>query len=423
MVRAIETTRRSLPWDPTKTEPIQRFPTYERKAKEREFDPVNMKWRNPEKEQALVNKKKEQMDLKLKTVNEMRSSKFNFLSHEGPPRQRDLWNLPPASLPFGGRERHLISGLSLDGHKKCPTLYDDDYCLQNQKPKARLQKPENRREFDVTTNRFIKNNEERKKEEYQQMKDHVIKKYWKTHDYDIIKGEFCDPNKESNFLQTREIVSQVQGKSQLARLPPSVLFSDGNTYNILNHEVIDQQRLNTSNELLIREQNRCKGLQVQAKQQEIGQKIYDRNEERRMNRIKFNRWEKQIERGYDFIKNNNEVYEPVPTRPPTVWDRVQAPTPNNNNNNNNNEIDSTIQFTPHSQRGRLTNREIITARTGTKDNTRASTSNASRVPSLDLNQTQFGSSVSYIEPKVGPSSFPVQINAIRTGSGLNSIRP
>ena len=141
-----------------------------------------------------------------------------------------------------------------------------------------------------------------------------------------------------------------------------------------------------------------------------------------MNRIKFNRWEKQIERGYDFIKNNNEVYEPVPTRPPTVWDRVQAPTLNNNNNYNN-EIDSTIQCTPHSQRGRLTNREIITARTGTKDNTRASTSNASRVPSLDLNQTQFGSSVSYIEPKVGPSSFPVQINAIRTGSGLNSIRP
>ena len=61
MVRAIETTRRSLPWDPTKTEPIKRFPTYERKAKEREFDPVNMKRRNPEKEQALVNKKKEQL--------------------------------------------------------------------------------------------------------------------------------------------------------------------------------------------------------------------------------------------------------------------------------------------------------------------------------------------------------------------------
>lgn len=416
MVRAIETTRRSLPWDAAKQEPIQRFPTYERKAKEREFDPVNMKWRNPEKEQALANKKKEQMDLKLKTVSEMRSSKFNFISHEGPPRQRDLWDLPPASLPFGGRERHLISGLSLDGHKKCPTLYDDDYCLQNQKPKPRLQKPENRREFDVTTNRFIKNNDERKKEEYQEMKDHAIKKYWKTHDYDIIKGEFCDPNKEANFLQTRDVVSQVQGKSQLARLPPSVLFSDGNTYNILNHEVIDQKRLNTSNELLIREQNRCKGLQIQAKQQEVGQKIYDRNEERRMNRIKFNRWEKQIERGYDFIKNNNEVYEPVPTRPPSVWDRVQAPTPNNN------ELDSTI-LTPHSQRGKLTSRDFTTYRTGTKDNTRASTSNASRVPSLDLNQTQFGSSVSYVEPKSGHAGVAVPINAIRTGSGLNSMRP
>ena len=421
MVKKIETTRRSLPWDPNTVEKIQRFPTYERKAKEREFDPVAMKWRNPEREEAVLNKKKEQLDFKLKTVNDMRSSKFNFISHEGPPRQRDSWDLPPASLPFGGRERHLISGLSLDGHKKCPTLYDDDYCLQNQKPKARLQKPENRRDFDVTTNRFIKNDEQRKRDEYEVMKEHVVKKYWKTHDYDIVKGEYCDPNKEANFLQTREIVSQVQGKSQLARLPPSVLFSDGNTYNILSHEIIDQQRLNTSNELIIREQNRCKGLQIQAKQQEVGQKIYDRNEERRFNRIKFNRWEKQIERGYDFIKNNNEVYEPVPSRPPSVWDRVQAPTPSNNNI----DTERSMQL---SQRGKLTNREQVgtareTGRFASRDTTRASTSNNTRVPSLDLNHTQFGSSVHYVEPKDGPSGLPVQINAIRTGGGLNSIRP
>jgi len=424
MIKKIETTRRSLPWDPNSVEKIQRFPTYERKAKEREFDPVNMKWRNQEKEVALLNRKTEQLDQKLKTVNDMRANKFNFISHEGPPRQRDSWNLPPASLPFGGRERHLISGLSLDGHKNCPTLYDDDYCLQNQKPKERLQKTENRRDFDVTTNRFMRNDEQRKREEYEAMKQHVVKKYWKTHDYDIIKGEFCDPNKEANFLHTREIVSQVQGKSQLARLPPSVLFSDGNTYNILSHEVIDQQRLNTSNELIIREQNRCKGLEIQAKQQEVGQKIYDRNEERRMNRIKFNRWEKQIDRGYDVIKNNNEVYEPVPSRPPTVWDRVQAPTPKNNN-----EVDISMQL---SQRGKLTNREHHsmgsardTGRSTSRidNNTRASTSNNTRVPSLDLNHTQFGSSVSYVEPKGGPSGLPVQINAIRTGSGLNSIRP
>ena len=422
MIRATEITRRSLPWDSTKTEPIQRFPTYERKAKEREFDPVNMKWRNPEKEQALINKKKEQLDLKLKTVSEMRSNKFNFITHEGPPRQRDLWDLPPASLPFGGRERHLISGLSLDGHKNCPTLYDHDYCSQNQKPKIGLKKPENRREFDVTTNRFIKNNDEKQKEEYQDMKNHVLKKYWKTHDYDIIKGIFLEPDKEAHFLQTREVISQVQGMSQLARLPPSVLFSDGNTYNILSHKVIDQQRLNTSSELLIREQNRCKGLQIQAKQQEVGKIIYDRNEERKMNRIKFNRWEKQIDRDYDIIKNNNEVYEPVPTRPASVWDRVQAPTPSNNNINDNNERDPKI-LTPQSQRGKLTNRDLSTTRTSTKDNTRASTSNVSRVPYLDLNQTQFGSSVSYVEPKEGSASFPVQINAIRTGSGLNTLRP
>lgn len=422
MVKKIETTRRSLPWDPNSVEKIQRFPTYERKAKEREFDPVNMKWRNQEKEELLANKKKEQLDLKIKTVSDMRASKFNFISHEGPPRQRDSWNLPPASLPFGGRERHLISGLSLDGHKKCPTLYDDDYCLQNQKPKDRIQRPENRRDFDLTTNRFMKNDDDRKREEYETMKDHVVKKYWKTHNYDIIKGEFYDPNKEANFLHTRDIVSQVQGKSQLSRLPPSVLFSDGNTYNILSHEIIDQQRLNTSNELIIREMNRCKGILVQAKQQEVGQKIYDRNEERRMNRIKFNRWEKQLERGYDFIKNNNELYEPLPSRPPTVWDRVQAPTPKNNNETN--------DYTLLSQRGKLTNREPNSARDVTNrtsrvdNNNRTSTSNSTtRVPSLDLHHTQFGSSVSYVEPKQGPPGQPVQINAIRTGSGINSIRP
>ena len=34
------------------------------------------------------------------------------------------------------------------------------------------------------------------------MKEHILDKYWKTHDYDIVKGEYCDFGKEVNYQNT-----------------------------------------------------------------------------------------------------------------------------------------------------------------------------------------------------------------------------
>ena len=42
------------------------------------------------------------------------------------------------------------------------------------------------------------------------MKEHILDKYWKTHDYDIVKGEYCDFGKEVNYQNTLKMNETTQ---------------------------------------------------------------------------------------------------------------------------------------------------------------------------------------------------------------------
>lgn len=60
----------------------------------------------------------------------------------------------------------------------------------------------NKRDFNLINNQFFENHQEKIKQDYDHMKEHILDKYWKTHDYDIVKGEYCDFGKEVNYQNT-----------------------------------------------------------------------------------------------------------------------------------------------------------------------------------------------------------------------------
>lgn len=298
----------------------------QRKLKDREIDPITLKYRDENKEAQVTQARIEKMMNHTAKVNQMRGQKFNFITHKGPPRLIDTMPRPVNAAPGSDRDRHIISGLTNSAHSQLKTLYDEDFVLNQQRvstaPRVSVPAQAARRDFNVISNLFFENHEGKEREQYEKMKDHIIKKYWSTHNYDPIKGEYYDEVMQNTYNEQRKILETVQGKAQSLRIPPSILYSDGMSYNILSHEVLDEERMGAFSTTNRRSFNRCKGREIQMKQREAGNLQYEIAQEKQRNRISFKRWETEVDRGYNPFNNTLEVHLPRPQRPATVWSRV-----------------------------------------------------------------------------------------------------
>lgn len=57
------------------------------------------------------------------------------------------------------------------------------------------------RDYNIISNRYLELHEEKSKADKMIEKSELAEKYWKTHKYDSVTGQYCDPQKEDEFLQ------------------------------------------------------------------------------------------------------------------------------------------------------------------------------------------------------------------------------
>ena len=192
----------------------------QKKRSERIVDPVAMKLRDPARESEYPAKKESAMADRVRVARQEISQKFNILNHQGPPRK--IEKDPPRVLGASKREFHLLTNMKIDDHVSAPIIYNDNYVQEKTKrpPRVLPFTAPNRREFDVISNNYYTDNEVRQVRDKEAIKEHVEDVYWKTHDYDLLKGEFYSKEKEDDFQEQRRLVSSVQGLSQQYRLPP-----------------------------------------------------------------------------------------------------------------------------------------------------------------------------------------------------------
>jgi hypothetical protein len=110
----------------------------------------------------------------------------------------------------------------------------------------------------------------------------------------------------------------------------SVVYAEGNTYNILSQEITHLDHFQTvQNQTHNRSLNKFKAREVF--QQTLNQNTEQADslkEEQKVNRISFQRWDQTIDRGYDPITNNKlppSSLLPLSKRPMTVWEKLQIP--------------------------------------------------------------------------------------------------
>ena len=64
------------------------------------------------------------------------------------------------------------------------------------------------REFSVLTNKYLDNNTAREVEDLERQREELTKKYWKTHDYDLLAVRYCDEQKEVSRREERKKFKQ-----------------------------------------------------------------------------------------------------------------------------------------------------------------------------------------------------------------------
>lgn len=313
-----------------------------------------MQFRNPEKEKALQDSELSQTFSKLNSTQELKKKQFNIISHEGPPRKIDLIPRIPKEK-FGSRPFHVLSNLSHNGHETVSLYYDEDYNMSNyakedSKPSTttmtttttatightRSKPLIKKREFNIVSNQYFENADNKLENEYNRLKNRVVDKYWETHNYDIIKGKYYDLQKERNFQDQKDILRTIQGKSQELNYPPSIQYSEGHSYNIINNDLYDDLKLQVTMTTQNRTLNRMTRDLTEARLKEETEEQAEINNQRKLNKISFKRWESEIDRGYHPIKN--EVITnpplPVPSRPADMWSRLNSNNANNINSHN-----------------------------------------------------------------------------------------
>mmetsp|Transcript_13742 Transcript_13742/g.12457 ORF Transcript_13742/g.12457 Transcript_13742/m.12457 type:complete len:397 (+) Transcript_13742:86-1276(+) len=329
MIQSIDEDRRKLPWDKTSISPVIRVNRSERLLKERQLNPVTMQFIDPLKETNYQTTKSNLIQTKSLTTLTLIKNKHNIITNEGPSRKIKLHD-----KSYRNRDYDFISNLDFNDFSKATTI-PDDKLLQLARPKT-INYPirGKHREFNLINNIYKENHEEKIIDEYIKTKDHILLKYNQTHDFHPLLGKYYDNHKDEQISNESTIRSTIKTSNQLDSLPPSFKLSEGKSYNIINNEVKNLDYLQKVSIHDIRRNNRIyrtkdKDVIVSQHNQEQTEKSMIQS----LNRISYDRWKSEIDRGYNIITSLDGVHNPYPQRPSTVWNKATMNSLDINNNN------------------------------------------------------------------------------------------
>lgn len=195
----------------------------QRRRMERELDPILMQYRDPAKEQRASAAEAAAVKAHLDKP-KPNSGTLNLFKERPPSTTRgDSGTLSATKSKGVGRDWNLLSHLPSDTHSKISFTAEYEALTgfrETSNSNAKQKRKEFGRDFDILSNQYRVDNEIKEKQDYEKTKEHVNKRFWATHDYDIIKAQYIDGNKEEAFRTQREFISKHHGQEKKAKLPP-----------------------------------------------------------------------------------------------------------------------------------------------------------------------------------------------------------
>jgi hypothetical protein len=427
MIKEVEASKKNLAWTKEDLVPAKRIPLPERKQMERALDPVQMKFRDPQKEANYSTLKADRTITKvLNRYDKIKQSEYNVVSHQGPPRNYDkIIDQVKETVPKPARNWNLFSHLEHNAQTKCPIFFNADYMKSNIPPQTANRPTQEQREFNIVSNQYSTNHDEMLKSEYNKMKQDMVKKYWETHDYNPITTQYYEDNKELNIQAKEDTMRQTHGANNDEKLPDRYRYSEGKAYDILTLKSKDDDMIRRALRTEVKKDNRLSKFKgFQATQVAKGVAAYEKAESQHIARVGFDRWEQEINRGYDFVSTGPVVanlHRPLPKQRKTPWEKVNDDHFMHNYSSNNLQAgvgavssarSGQVSPTTHTHSSsetmtsaRLSARMPDSSRSGggygsargvQPNSVSASARSTSRVPALDLSTAHVPSSISTV---------------------------
>ncbi len=353
-IRAIKHEKVTLPWDRAAVVPTERVTTFDKTRQERQFDPLLQRFRDPRVETTRRQAEKSYRNdvLNRSHVREVKYGQgYNILC---PTKvAKPTWNETQravAALPTQTQARlreiehakrmrasrvdyNILSNMSTTEHHWAP---------KEQRP-APLPPPRHgsgpgkpsvessatiKRDYNIVSGKYVNHHSKRVAIDRAKNSERAAERFWQTHDFNPVAGEFYDREKEDLFKEARGVFEQSHGDVQRQRLPPKVRDSEGYLYNIVSMRAKDEDGLRT---LDMRERGAGSGkITKAAVEADIAKRQndrYDLVEQRKMNRVAAKRFDEMTKHGYDLVtgqpfwgRNAKVVPRPVHmSRPPSVW--------------------------------------------------------------------------------------------------------
>lgn len=229
-------------------------------------------------------------------------------------------------------EYNILSNLPFTEHHYLPP---------DQRPPPPKEKPKKNakvtttglRDYNIITNRYLELNDEKVEVDKEIERLNAAKKYWKTHDFDPVNIQYYDPDKETDFVETRKIKDKTHGQDWVQKLPKS-WKEEGGLYNPVNGRIQDEKRLYERD---LKEKNKRKRYELrydmerQIHHQALGEE--ERTSKISLNKINVQRFNDTTARGFDILTNkqyNNPaeegskmLHDPQVKPPPSTWTKIK----------------------------------------------------------------------------------------------------
>ena len=138
--------------------------------------------------------------------------------------------------------------------------------------------------------------------------------------------QYYDSTKEDEFQAHVSTIQSAHGSAKSVRQPPGLRFSEGSSYNIINHSILDENKLTAVSTMEQRVFNRIKKGKIEKSQRETGLQAFDLEQARKLNRLSYERIRHQQERGYGLLKNESAAVQKThPPKPPSTFELMQRP--------------------------------------------------------------------------------------------------
>ena len=227
---------------------------------------------------------------------------------------------------------NILSGLHFADHHYLPT----DKRPKKPKPVPRKYKINTveYRDYNIITNRYFKDHEAKAELDKELVKQQSAREYWKTHDFDPVKCEFVDSEKEDCYLNEVKEKAKAHGIDQIERLPHGIKYSEGALYQPIGMKVVDKKRLE---EIDVKEKNSKKRFEVRYDVEkdylvrDVNQQ--DLKKSASLNRISHQRFLESASRGFNILTHApfegigaERLKLPFTVQKKGVWERAISDT-------------------------------------------------------------------------------------------------